>query len=68
MKTWTTPAIAELGVEETANGFWKVGWEGPLNIIFGAKKSEEKQDPSTTEDPIKPTSGTNPTPSETLLS
>ncbi len=53
MKTWNTPAIAELGVEETADGIINIGWEGPLNLIFGDRKSkEEKKDPVTPVDPV----------------
>lgn len=46
MKNWNTPAVAELNVEETANGFFDIDWEGPLDIVFG-DKSEQK--PSTPE-------------------
>ncbi|MCI6517405.1 MAG: hypothetical protein MR442_09565 [Lachnospiraceae bacterium] len=44
MKTWNNPEIAELNINETANGFWDVNYEGPFDIVFG-DKSESK--PST---------------------
>ena len=39
MKKWNAPEVAELDIAETAGGFIKIGWEGPLDIVFG--KEEE---------------------------
>ena len=35
MKKWNTPSITELNINETANGYFKVGYEGPFDIVFG---------------------------------
>ncbi|MBR6643583.1 MAG: hypothetical protein IKL28_07990 [Lachnospiraceae bacterium] len=37
MKKWNAPEVAELNIAETAGGFWKVGVEGPFNVVFGDK-------------------------------
>ena len=33
MKKWNTPSIIELDINETANGYFKVGYEGPFEIV-----------------------------------
>ena len=43
MKEWNAPEMVELNIAETANGFWKIGWEGPFDIVFGDKESENKE-------------------------
>ena len=48
MKTWNAPEVQELNINETAGGFWKVGVEGPYNIVFG--KEENKDDGSGNKD------------------
>ncbi len=35
MKKWNTPIVEEVAVQETAGGIWKVGLEGPFNILLG---------------------------------
>ena len=35
MKTWNTPEVKELNINETANGLFNVNWEGPFDIVFG---------------------------------
>jgi len=35
MKKWNAPEVAELNIAETAGGFLKLGFEGPLDIVFG---------------------------------
>ena len=37
MKKWNTPSITELNINETANGIIKIGFESPLDILFGEK-------------------------------
>ncbi len=50
MKKWNTPSITELNINETANGFLNVGFEGPYDIVFGDK---------TTDKPVAPNPDTN---------
>ena len=53
MKKWNAPEVAELNITETAGGFWKVGVEGPFNVVFGDKdgSNDSKEDGTTnTED------------------
>ena len=38
MKKWNTPSITELNINETANGYFKVGYEGPFDIVLGDRK------------------------------
>lgn len=54
MKKWIKPEIAELNISDTANGFWDVNWEGPLNIIFGdyGDKSDNHNDSTPNTDSI----------------
>lgn len=35
MKTWNAPEVKELNINETANGFFNVNWEGPFDVICG---------------------------------
>lgn len=54
MKKWNTPAIAEVNVSETANGYFCWDWESPLDIL-----SHEHKKPQVPEEtPVNP----NPTP------
>lgn len=53
MKTWNAPEVQELNINETAGGFWKVGLEGPFNVIFG-KEEETTQDPDKNKDTVNP--------------
>lgn len=39
MKTWNAPKVQELNINETAGGFIKIGWEGPLDIVFGKEET-----------------------------
>lgn len=41
MKKWNTPSITELNINETANGYFKVGFEGPFDVVFG-ERNENK--------------------------
>ncbi len=38
MKTWNAPEVKELNINETADGFFDVNWEGPFDIVFGDGK------------------------------
>ena len=49
MKTWNKPEVAELNISKTANGYFDVNWEGPLDIVFG-DKSNNTNKPSTPND------------------
>lgn len=49
MKTWKTAEVVELSIKETANGFFDVDWEGPLDIVFGDYGDKSDQKPSTPE-------------------
>lgn len=40
MKKWNAPAIAELNIEETANGFVDFYFEGDHEWLFNNKKAE----------------------------
>jgi len=52
MKTWNAPEVEELNINETAGGFFKVGYEGPFDIILGDKedKEEDKKDDTVVEE------------------
>ena len=41
MKKWNTPSITELNINETANGYFKVGYEGPFDIVFGDRNENK---------------------------
>lgn len=45
MKTWNAPEVQELSINETAGGFIKIGWEGPLDIVFGDGKEQNPELP-----------------------
>ena len=55
MKKWNTPEIAELNIDATANGYWNIDWESPLDIFF-SKKGESEPSTPTTEDVVNPLS------------
>ncbi len=50
MKKWNTPAVAELNVAETANGFLDVDWEGPFGVVCGDKSEQKPSTPDTEDD------------------
>ena len=50
MKTWNKPEVAELNISKTANGYFDVNWEGPLDIVFGDKSNNNTNKPSTPND------------------
>ena len=54
MKKWNAPAIAELIIEETANGYWDIDWESPLDFFF--KKGEDDSSTPEAEDVVNPLS------------
>lgn len=60
MKKWNTPDVTELNIKDTANGFLKVGWEGPFDVIFGdcgdknGEKNDSTPDTNTTSGPVNP--------------
>lgn len=33
MKTWNAPEVQELNINETADGFFNLDWESPLDIL-----------------------------------
>ena len=41
MKKWNTPSITELNINETANGYFKVGYEGPFDIVLGDRNENK---------------------------
>ena len=45
MKKWNTPSISELNINETANGFLNVGYEGPFDIVLGDKTNNKPVSP-----------------------
>ena len=49
MKTWNAPEVQELNINATADGYWDIDWESPLDLFF------KKAEPSTpdTEDVSK---------------
>lgn len=57
MKKWNAPAIAELNIDETANGFIDIDWESPFNVLFGfGKDSGEDSSTPETDDVVNPLS------------
>lgn len=55
MKKWNTPEIAELNINETANGLIDIDWESPFDILFSKKGESEPSTPNT-EDVVNPLS------------
>ena len=55
MKKWNAPAIAELNIDATANGYFDVNFEGWFDIVFGDKSGNESSTPNT-EDVVNPLS------------
>ena len=45
MKTWNAPEVQELNINETADGYFDVDWEGPFDFLF--KKSDDSSTPDT---------------------
>ena len=54
MKTWKNAEVVEVSINETAGGFFKIGWEGPFNVVFGDKKAPEPQNPVQPVEPVQP--------------
>ena len=55
MKKWNAPTIAELNIDETANGYFDFDLESPWNILFHKKGESEPSTPNT-EDVVNPLS------------
>lgn len=60
MKKWNTPEIAELNIDETANGFLPLEFEGtdtknPLYYIFNDKGNSDSSTPEA-DDVVNPLS------------
>ena len=56
MKKWNAPAIAELNIEETANGVINIDWESPFDILFGKETGEEDSSTPETDEVVNPLS------------
>ena len=41
MKNWNAPELQELNINETANGFFNAGWEGPFDIFLGDRNGSD---------------------------
>lgn len=41
MKNWNAPELQELNINETVNGFFNVGWEGPFNVVLGDRNGSD---------------------------
>ena len=56
MKKWNTPSVEELNINETANGFFNLDWESPLNIISEKRPvTPVNPQPDPTPTPVEPT-------------
>lgn len=54
MKTWKNAEVVEVRIEETAGGFIKTFFEGPLDIIFGKSNPTTPETPSEPAQPVQP--------------
>lgn len=46
MKKWNAPEVAELNINETANGLFNIEWETPLSIVGNDKRPTPDPDPT----------------------
>ena len=46
MKTWNAPEVQELNINETADGYYDIDWESPLDILFKKDSTPDTDDAS----------------------
>lgn len=54
MKKWNAPEVAELNINETANGLFNIEWETPFSIVGNDKRPTPDPNPNPDPTPSTP--------------